>query len=358
MGHHHHEDDNGTYYLDQLCMIALCGAFAGVCITLYFWQTEILTRILAKRFHSFVLWGGIALLVAVVMRAVTLWIAVGKEKAHNHDHEHSHDHEHGHDHEHCHGHDHEHCEGHEHAHAHEHHHDHGHTHEHGTEPHKHVHAHSHEHTATAGAPAHAHAHQGHDHDHPWAPWRYGVLLLPIMLFLLRMPNNAFGKLGKTVEVENAAVDSLDYAQVTGTLSALEGPLVFGWEEMVMEATSGGKAPGLDFKTLEQSAWPENRDAWKGKRVRVTGQFLPSADQRQFNLVRIKINCCAADAVPLKVVIACRDPVTGFAPNDWVEVTGRIDFRQVPGQQHFVTVLQVPSRKQIVKTIPDPDPYIQ
>ena len=36
MAHHHdHEDD--TYFVDQLCMVGLSGAFGVICLCLYFW---------------------------------------------------------------------------------------------------------------------------------------------------------------------------------------------------------------------------------------------------------------------------------------------------------------------------------
>src|SRR5438128_617080 len=36
--------------------------------------------------------------------------------------------------------------------------------------------------------AHEHEHAAEDHDHGWAPWRYVVLLVPVILFLLGLPN--------------------------------------------------------------------------------------------------------------------------------------------------------------------------
>src|SRR5262249_49097154 len=93
--------------------------------------------------------GGIALLVVVAVRSVTLWQEVGAESAHTHDdHEHAHEHEHGHSH------------GHEHGHSH------GHSHSHG-EGH------------------------GHHHEHRFAPVRYVFRVLLVALFLLNIPNPEF-----------------------------------------------------------------------------------------------------------------------------------------------------------------------
>src|SRR5438445_166391 len=38
------------------------------------------------------------------------------------------------------------------------------------------------------AVGHHHDHDEADHDHGWAPWRYVVVLVPIILFLLGLPN--------------------------------------------------------------------------------------------------------------------------------------------------------------------------
>src|SRR5207253_525104 len=113
---------------------------------------------------------GLALLVMVLMRAAVLWISVGRKAqtvpaTHGHSHDHGHEHHHHH-----HGHDH----GHEH-----HHHEHGE----GCEHH-----HEHDHDLThALAPS---ADNGHSHDS--APWRYVVMLIPVLLFLLGLPNKAPG----------------------------------------------------------------------------------------------------------------------------------------------------------------------
>src|SRR6202023_2261276 len=87
-------------------------------------------------------------------------------------------------------------------------------HVHDAHDHEHVHDHGHEHHHHEGPcpePAHEHAHQDdhpgqahshdHDHDHDWAPWRYVVLLVPIMLFLIGLPNK-----GPQVRAAAAQVD--------------------------------------------------------------------------------------------------------------------------------------------------------
>src|SRR5579885_1127017 len=139
MAHNLSHDDRNAYYLNQLFTIFVCGALGGVAVML--WWNGTIALMLHPNFFLGVLLGGMTLLMLVVLRAVAVWrsvdeLALVSEQTHDHDH----------------------C-GHEH------------------EPCHHQHAHG---------PGHA-----HDHEHGWAPWRYVVLLLPVVLYLLNLPNQGF-----------------------------------------------------------------------------------------------------------------------------------------------------------------------
>lgn len=151
MGHEHHHDDQASYFAEQLSTIAICGALGVVAVMM--WSQDALKLFLAPPFHLPVLLGGIVLLLLVAIRAIAVWQMVGT-KTPNHDHEHDHDHDHEHDHDHAHD------------------------------------ACAHEHGACGHDHGHDHAHD-HGHDHNWNPWRYAVLLLPVVLFFLNLPNQGF-----------------------------------------------------------------------------------------------------------------------------------------------------------------------
>src|SRR5262249_11466647 len=146
-------------------------------------QSPMLDLILVRNFHLPVLLGGIALLVFVALRAFAVWQETGRPVA-NHDHAHDH----------CHG-NHGHGECHDHDHGH--HHDHaittdppGHSRARGipADPHEHVHDHAHDHGWDMDE-AHSHVPgENHGHDHGWSPWRYAVLLLPVVLYFLQIPD--------------------------------------------------------------------------------------------------------------------------------------------------------------------------
>lgn len=314
--HHHHHTAEDTYYLDQLCMIALSAAFGAVCLSLYVWQRGMLNLLLGAQFHVFVLLSGAVLLAMSLVRGAALWISVGKrETNHVHNNEHLHDHEH-HDHEHDHVHDE--CCGHEHNHDH-----------------------------------------AHGHDHPWAPWRYVVLLIPIILFMLGLPNKP------PKATAGAGADMLARQEAAGYVTLVAGGVDL-WQTLLVTHVLGGEAAEstsafpLDFKTLESlAANPGAREDWKGKMIRVKGQYAPLST-RVFELVRYRIQCCAGDAVAYRVPVGCKEEVKDVKPNSWVEVTGRIDFRKrSPTSDSYMTVLMAPSRAAVNDRIPpDLNPYLQ
>ncbi len=346
--HFHSHEELNSYLVQQIFTIAICGAIGAVAVSLYVQGKLVL--MLAAPFHKWVLAGGIALLVLVMVRALAVWRMVGQlapvqvhEQAHPHAHEHHHDHG---------------CCGHNHDHDHVHapaslavtsaaaggtslnvlpspplplpapagedHHHHDHDHDHGCCGHHH--AHEHPSPAPAGNGHHDH---GHDHDHGWAPWRYVLLLLPVVLFFLNLPNTGFS---------NAHGKAVDLTKI----------------DFPGQNSQGGADGDIDFDVgfmeLENAAMRQDtREAINGKTVRLVGQYV-NIDDQHFTLVRYKMNCCAADALPLKSVIfidssQLKDPKQGKLNaktyrNQWVEVTGRVQFLNQRGTGNFVTALVI------------------
>jgi uncharacterized membrane protein YcgQ (UPF0703/DUF1980 family) len=103
---------------------------------------------------------------------------------------------------------------------------------------------------------------------------------------------------------------------------------------------------VGFQQLQQaSATPESRQYYEGKTVQLVGRYLPGANDTTFGLVRYKMNCCAADAIPLSALIML-DPRSSQKlppdlPGQWVQVRGQVQFwqrRDKPGV--FATVVLV------------------
>jgi hypothetical protein len=199
---------------------------------------------------------------------------------------------------------------------------------------KHDHSHEHDHISCA----HEHAKCDHQHDHGWAPWRYVILLLPVGLYSLGLI--------PTARSSHAAID-IGFDDSGTTAAVQDGEMIQGFLELDRAAAT------------EQS-----RKEYAGRTAQVVGQ-VTNAEARRFGLVRYKIGCCDADAIPLNMRVIVPDTTPEgkafdarplFAAKRWVEVTGVIQFRKLAGSDQFVTVLEVPASK--VQVVPQPaKPYL-
>ncbi len=296
---HDHAHDPKSYFVEQLCTIAVSGALGGIALML--WKRNLLW-FLAPKVQPWVMAGGVILLVLVAVRAWVVWFQAGKVGSHDHAHDHEHGHSHGgdcgHDHGHSHG---ETC-------AHDHHHEHGEACDHDHEQ------------------EHAHLHGGGDgHDHGWAPWRYVILLLPIVLYFLDMPNELW-----------AGADNRDKTTLSDRDLHINEDL----------KPSDDKPFEVDFPELQRAA--NNRQAYEGKTIRVKGEYLPG-NERLFTLVRYKMSCCARDAIPLKAVIMLDPKSSEELPTaaltqtrnerKWLTVEGQVQFQPDPADpESWVTII--------------------
>jgi uncharacterized membrane protein YcgQ (UPF0703/DUF1980 family) len=121
----------------------------------------------------------------------------------------------------------------------------------------------------------------------------------------------------------------------------------------------------DPRDLGRAAATEStRKQFEGRTAQIVGQ-VTNAETRRFGLVRYKISCCAADAVPLKMVVSI-PPTTpegktfdakAKVAGKWVEVTGVIQFRKLQGSDEYVTVLEVPALDVRVLAEPPPEVFL-
>jgi uncharacterized repeat protein (TIGR03943 family) len=181
---------------------------------------------------------------------------------------------------------------------------------------------------------HQHADCGHDHSHSWMPVKYAFLLLPIVLFLLGLPHAGFS---------NDMIKRL-----TGTGELEGGP---------KEVANKGTDLSLGFRELSEAAHSESKQqALEGKTVKLRGMFMRLRGDKEFTLFKIRMRCCAADAIPMQVRIFSPVPLNQFQDREWVEVKGQLQFVKLAGQQKVIPVVVVESGDDIRKIPPEPTEF--
>ncbi|MBY0585853.1 hypothetical protein K2X85_01690 [bacterium] len=202
-----------------------------------------------------------------------------------------------------------------------------------------------------GTSHHHHDHEhagddhGHDHDeHTHAPslWRLIILALPIMIIFMGVPPSQLSAQGLTNKLSAKDLKAL------ADLGNASMPPGFEPKGDVVDA---------DWKVLVAAADdPFKRERWQAQAVRIAGQAVPDrgfADR--YRLMRVKITCCAADAVPLSITVLGK-PNDAWKPAEWIEVTGAVNFVPIQsstGERAFLPVVYQVSADTTV-----PRPYLQ
>ncbi|MFD8805449.1 TIGR03943 family putative permease subunit [Streptomyces sp. NPDC059597] len=184
---------------------------------------------------------------------------------------------------------------------------------------------AHEKHGEHGEPEAREGHEGHAHPEPGVSW---LLVLPLLALILVAP---------------PALGSYS-ALRTGT--ALQKP--FGYDPL--PASDPVPLSVVDYAS--RAAYGHGHTL-HGRAVRVTG-FLSLDGSGKPYLVRMALNCCAADAQPVKIALAGQLPPV-LRPDAWLEVKGtyRPGLTRDPVNGGPIPYLEVTS----TKPVPTPrDPY--
>ncbi|MET9411847.1 TIGR03943 family protein [Streptomyces sp. NPDC002935] len=166
---------------------------------------------------------------------------------------------------------------------------------------------------------------GHTHREPRIAW---LLVLPLLALILVAP---------------PALGSYS-AMRTGT--ALQAP--FGYAKL----PAGDPVPLGLVDYASRAAYDHGRSLG-GRRVRITG-FVALDHAGTPYLVRMALNCCAADAQPVKIGLSGRIPPV-LRPDTWLEVTGTYTAKRTrdPVNSGIIPFLDVSA----ARPVPTPhDPY--
>lgn len=320
------------YFTEQLLTILVCGALAFAGIQMYLGDR--LNLILVPQFHKFVLIGSVAVMVLVAVRAVAVWREAGQLQPLD----------------------------------------------------DMVCQENHVHTAGCnhlpGLPADAAAidDHGHSHDMSWVFARMLVLVFPVALFALGIPNAGFSVEQQRKMLGNEAALNLDpkelekMAQDPGTKVYETSTEPDGSRVRVLQTPGGLKireivplsgetkyavvpdaGVAMSFNELKDAALDaDKRQSYTGQTAILEGRFNKLTD-KEFTLYRLKMTCCGADAVPLKVRILAPQ-VPAASQGEWVRVRGVIRFVKAPGQEGYTPVLIVGDIKDIERNVPVRNEY--
>jgi hypothetical protein len=112
---------------------------------------------------------------------------------------------------------------------------------------------------------------------------------------------------------------------------------------------------LGFKELTNAALDARaREELEGKTGSLKGMFSRLGSDKVFTLYRVKMTCCAADAIPLGVRIFSPENVTGIPEKQWVEVSGQVQFQKLKDRDKYMPVMLVKSADDVKKIPPEPE----
>jgi uncharacterized repeat protein (TIGR03943 family) len=181
------------------------------------------------------------------------------------------------------------------------------------------------------APAQVHPHE-HEHEHAGGHRVAWLLVVPLAVIFLVAP---------------PALGSFAVRQAEQS-SHVPPPTIVEARPTVLK---NGRVNVLSMIEFANLAWDDPSGSLRGKTVRLTGFVVPSGRDDAWHLTRMRIGCCAADALTMQVVVkGAPAPET----DSWVRVTGTWIPRETRGTGTYTPPEMTASR---VERIASPDePY--
>jgi len=169
-----------------------------------------------------------------------------------------------------------------------------------------------------------------------------ALTVPLLLATVISPS----EFGATAVMNRGIIDNLD--EIPAYAPPLEPPLPqadgsIGEGTMMDPALYLAKNPAGQIKAetidlLYAAAEPTMREDFENKEVEVIGQFVPARTGNpsgdRFNLVRMFVMCCAADARPVGIAVQSRQT---FPEMSWLKITGKVTFPIEAGRRSAVII---------------------
>jgi hypothetical protein len=182
-----------------------------------------------------------------------------------------------------------------------------------------------------------HSHETGEHSHGSVFWRAVILMFPLILFAMGLPNQGFSAERIAKMLGPAVALNLNDIQ---TVAEKETLIPVSFEDVANALRT-----------------PIMQETLSGQRTELRGQLQKISD-REFTLYTIKMTCCSSDSVPLKarIIISAGEfggslGALGFKDGDWLLVRGVLQFVVVEGRKEPLPVVRT-KLSDITTTTPD------
>lgn len=213
--------------------------------------------------------------------------------------------------------------------------------------------HHQEHDCCHGHQSHAHeeheTHEEHDHHHHHGAGPGSVsLLFKTVLLLLPLAVVALGQNNhytmNTITNRGVVQDLSNLPSAKAAPIPVAGPTsVSSTDQSSSDQTSKNAAGSMPIQVIDllyAVQMPTYREEFEGKQVELIGQFVPLTTGNpkgdRFQVIRLFITCCAADAKPVGVTVQYDKPLK-VSEMGWVKITGTPTFPMEGGRRTAVLV---------------------
>ncbi len=170
----------------------------------------------------------------------------------------------------------------------------------------------------------------------------GLLSLTLKTLLLILPLGMFF-FGQTNHYTMTTVQNRGVVQDLSKLPAAKASsrtMAAAGDQTSNAVTSSGAMPIQIIDMLYAVQMPSYREEFEGKQVELTGQFVPlttgNAKGDRFQVIRLFVTCCAADAKPVGVTVQYDKPLK-VSEMDWLKITGTPTFPLEGGKHTAILV---------------------
>jgi len=197
---------------------------------------------------------------------------------------------------------------------------------------------------------HGHAHGDGGHDHGWSPWQYAILIIPAVLYFLDLPRDGYNQTRLDADLRYVELDPGIKSQRIALAGVAGG--------MILPSFQKSGRINLRFSELAaHAATKRSREALEGYTVVLEGYFktIPGKEN-EFQLFRVKVNCCGTDSITLQSrIIAPPKFLREMKYMDWVKIEGELSFQKIAGSNDWMPVIQIPDDGTIQKLTAPSDP---